>query len=295
METILSYRGKRVTAEDVAFIRSLIEEHPGDSRRKLSSRLCRAWNWVQPNGELRDMVCRSLMLELERAGHLTLPPKKFAPPNPLALRQRPEAPSTDETPVEATLSRLPKLQFVQVRRSPLETLFNSLIEYHHYLGYSQPVGEHLKYLVLLGDRPIACFSWSSAPRHIGCRDRFIGWCAEQRTAGLHLVAYNSRFLILPWVKVPHLASHLLSKMARRICSDWREFYEHPLYFLETFVDTERFRGTCYRAANWRYLGVTTGRGKNDNTKKPNRSIKDVWGYPLGPDFRRKLCQISPHP
>jgi hypothetical protein len=293
METILSYRGKTVTAEDVAFIRSLVAEHPGDSRRKLSRRLCQAWSWVQPNGELRDMVCRSLMLELERAGHIELPPKQCDPPNPLAARQRPRAPSTDQTPVEGALSRLPKLQFHQVRRGLLEPLFNGLIEYHHYLGYCQPVGEHLKYLVLMEGRPVACFSWSSAPRHIGCRDRFIGWCAEQRTTSLHLLAYNNRFLILPWVRVVHLASHLLAKMVQRISSDWQELYGHPLYFLETFVDTERFRGTCYRAANWLHLGVTTGRGKNDQTQKPNRSIKDVWGYPLTSDFREKLCQRSP--
>jgi hypothetical protein len=292
METILRYRGKTVTRQDVAFIRSLIADHPGDSRRKLSRRLCRAWNWVQQNGSPRDMVCRSLMLELERAGHLTLPPKKCDPPNPLAVRKSPELPLIDQAPIRAALSQLPKPRFRQVRRGPLEGLFNGLIEHYHYLGYCQPVGEHLKYLVLLEERPIACFSWSSAPRHIRCRDRFIGWCAARRRDNLNLLAYNSRFLILPWVSVPHLASQLLSRMARRISSDWRELYGHPLYWLETFVDTERFPGTCYRAANWLQLGLTTGRGKNDRTNKPNRSIKAVWGYPLVKDFREKLCQAS---
>lgn len=292
METILSYRGKIITQEDVAFIRALIAHHAGDSRRNLSRRLCRAWNWVQPNGALRDMVCRSLMLELDRAGHIELPPKRFDPPNPLAVRKRPEPPKVDQAPVGGALSRLPRPEFHQVRRGPLEKLFNGLIEHYHYLGYTQPVGEHLKYLVLLGERPMACFSWSSAPRHIGCRDRFIGWCADQRRTNLHLLAYNSRFLILPWVSVPHLASHLLSRMARRVSSDWQETYGHSLYFLETFVDTERFKGTCYRAANWLHLGLTTGRGNNDHTNKPNRSIKAVWGYPLAKDFREKLCLRS---
>lgn len=292
METILTYRGKTVTAEDVAFIRSLMAEHPGESRRKLSRRLCRAWDWVQQNGELRDQVCRSLMLELERAGHLALPPKKFIPHNPLAVRQSPEPCVIDQTLISCSLSQLPKIEFRQVRRAPLEGLFNSLIEQYHYLGYGQPVGEHLKYLVIAHERPIACFTWSSAPRHIGSRDRFIGWTAAQRRNNLHLLAYNSRFLILPWVSVPHLASHLLSKLARMISSDWQRIYGHPLYFLETFVDTERFRGTCYQAANWIRLGLTTGRGKNDHTMKPNRSIKAVWGYPLNKHFREKLCQES---
>jgi hypothetical protein len=292
VETILTYRGKTVTEENVAFIRSLIADHPGDSRRKLSRRLCRAWDWVQKNGELRDMVCRSLMLELERAGHIELPPKKFSPHNPLAVRKSPEPHVIDQTPISGVLSQLSKIEFHQVRRSPLEGLFNSLIEHYHYLAYCQPVGEHLKYLVLASGRPIACFSWSSAPRHIGSRDRFIGWTARQRRNNLHLLAYNSRFLILPWISLPHLASHLLSKMTRRISSDWQQAYGHPLYFLETFVDTERFRGTCYQAANWLQLGLTTGRGKNDHTMKPNRSIKTVWGYPLNKNFREKLCQES---
>lgn len=292
METILTYRGKTVTVEDVAFIRSLMADHPGESRRKLSRRLCRAWGWVQQNGELRDQVCRSLMLDLERAGHIVLPPKKFTPHNPLAVRKSPEPCVIDQTPINRPLSRLPKLDVRQVRRGPLEGLFNSLIEQHHYLGYSQPVGEHLKYLVLAHERPIACFTWSSAPRHIGSRDRFIGWTAGQRRGNLRLLAYNSRFLILPWVSVPHLASHLLSKMTRRISSDWYRVYGHPLYFLETFVDTERFRGTCYLAANWIRLGLTTGRGKCEHTMKPNRSIKAVWGYPLHKRFREKLCRES---
>jgi hypothetical protein len=151
------------------------------------------------------------------------------------------------------------------------------------------VGEQLKYLVFCRGRPIAAFGFSSAPRHLGPRDRFIGWTEAQRRAAIHLIATNLRFLILPWVRVPHLASHLLARLARRISYDWQNLYQHPLYFLESFVDTARFRGTCYRAAGWLYLGLTTGRGKNDQTGKPNRSLKAVWGYPLEADFRRHLC------
>ena len=132
--------------------------------------------------------------------------------------------------------------------------------------------------------------YSSAPRHIGCRDRFIGWPAAVRRQNIHLIAYQSRFLILPWVHVSYLASHLLGRIARLLPADWQRIYHHPVYFQETFVDPERFKGTCYQAANWLYLGKTTGRGKNDQTKKPNRSIKAVWGYPLCRDFRAKLCE-----
>jgi hypothetical protein len=138
-------------------------------------------------------------------------------------------------------------------------------------------------------RPIACFVWSSAPRHLGPRDRFIGWTPEIRRRHLHLIVYNPRFLILPWVHVPHLASHLLGRMVTVLARDWERLYGHPIYFLETFVDPARFRGTCYRAANWVVLGRTTGRGKWDLTHRPNRPIKDVLGYPLTPHFRQLLA------
>src|SRR5674476_128613 len=154
-----------------------------------------------------------------------------------------------------------------------ESLFNSLMEEHHYLGYEQPVGEHLKFLVWAEGRPIACLAWSSAPRHLGSRDRYIGWDAVARRSRIRFIAYNTRFLILPWVRVEHLASHILGRMASRISDDWQQVYGHPIYFVETFIDPQRFRGTCYRAANWTVLGTTTGRGKDAPTRQANRSIK----------------------
>jgi hypothetical protein len=166
---------------------------------------------------------------------------------------------------------------------------------YHYLGYSQPVGEHLKYLIWAQGRPVACLAFSSAPRHLGCRDRFIGWSAAARRRNIRGIAYNTRFLVLPWVKVPHLASHVLGRIARGISRHWHEVYGHPLYFLETFVDPERFRGTCYRAANWLPLGITTGLGKDNRTHQPNRSIKEVLGYPLGADFRQRLASLTDAP
>jgi hypothetical protein len=203
----------------------------------------------------------------------------------------------DTQPITGALSELQPIEFQQVRRTPDERLFNSLLEQYHYLAYEQPVGEHLKFVAWAQGRPIACLAWSSAPRHLGSRDRYIGWSAEARRRNIRFVAYNTRFLILPWVAVPHLASHLLSRMAQRLSADWECMYGHPIYFLETFVDPERFRGTCYRAANWVLLGRTTGRGKDDQTNRPNRSIKEVLGYALTRRFRQLLGTTEPcsHP
>jgi Domain of unknown function (DUF4338) len=285
------YRGREIQQQDILYIRTLIEHYPQDSRRKLSTRLCEAWQWRQSNGALRDMVCRGLLLMLERAGQITLPPVHYVRHNPLATRVPPETAPIDTAPIEARLRDLQPLQLERVRRTPHEPLFNSLMEAHHYLGYEQPVGEHLKYLVWAQGRPVACLAFSSAPRHLGSRDRYIGWSAEARRRNIHFLAYNTRFLILPWVRVEHLASHILGQMAARISEDWQRMYGHPIYFLETFVDPERFRGTCYRAANWVLLGKTTGRGKQSNSYVPNRSIKEVLGYPLSPKFRDLLSQL----
>jgi hypothetical protein len=290
MSLQFKYRGKLLTSDDVAFINRLIGENPSDSRWALSKKLCRAWNWVQPNGALKDMVCRGLMLELHRAGHIRLPAKKHHVNNPFVNRIKPAKVTIDHSPVIGKLSDIKPLRFCQVRRTRLEKLFNSLIEHYHYLGYCHPVGEQLKYIVYSQQRPIACLAWSSAPRHIGCRDRFIGWSAHSRKAHIHLLVYNTRFLILPWVQVRCIASHILARMAKIVREDWKAIYRHPIYYLETFVDKQRFAGTCYKAANWIYLGDTTGRGKNDHTNKANRSIKAVWGYPLSKHFRTLLSR-----
>ena len=289
------YRGRAVTAEDILFIRAFIAAHPEASRRRLSALLCEAWQWKQANGALCDMICRGLLLMLHRAGEIELPAVRQTSLNPFVRRERPRPPLIDQMPVSGSLGQLGPIELTQVRRTaqePLFNLFNSLIEHHHYLGYEQPVGEHLKYLVWAQERPIACLAWSSAPRHLGSRDRYIGWSAEARRQNIRFIAYNTRFLILPWVTVPHLASHLLGRMARLLSQDWERLYGHPIYFLETFVDPERFRGTCYRAANWVMLGRTTGRGKDDHTNRPNRSIKEVLGLPVHRRFRELLQEAG---
>ena len=292
MDTLVRYRGRLVTVTAVAGIRALIAAHPTASRRALSEALCRAWDWRQPNGALCAMVCRGLMLALHRAGHITLPPVRWVNPNPLARRgperRRPVPVPVDSTPLGAPLAALRPLTIREVRGTPEEPLVNSLLAQSHPLGYTHPVGEQLKYLVTAQGRPVACLVWASAPRHLGPRDRFIGWAADARRTHLRLLAYNTRFLILPWVQVPHLASHLLGQMARLVPADWQRRYGHPVVFLETFVDPARSRGTCYWAANWQVLGQTTGRGKNAPTKRPTRSRKLILGYPLTPRFRALL-------
>ena len=291
MQAVWHYRQRVISDAEVVFIRRLISEHPHASRRELSSLLCAAWNWRQANGALRGMLCRGLMLKLHREGRIELPPVRLRPPNPLAERKKPAAVEVDTSPLEGQLAEVRPLEFRSVRRTPEEPLFNSLLEQYHYLAYKQPVGEHLKFMIYAGARPVACFAWSSSAHYLGCRDRFLGWSEEARRKNIHLLAYNPRFLLLPWVRIPFLASHLLARMTRMLSGEWERVYSHPIYFVETFIDPERYRGTCYRAANWRVLGRTAGRGKNAWSKKPDRSIKEVLGYPLTPHFRELLAEV----
>lgn len=289
MDLGIKYRGIIATLEHVEQIIELMSANPSMSRTRLSKELCIQWNWKQSNGALRDMVCRGFLLELQKAGFIQLPPKKKNPINPFLNRKKPKKIILDESEITGTLKAFNSFKICQVRRTQSEKLFTSLIEHYHYLHYTQPVGEHLKYLIYYKDRPISCFAFSSSPRHISSRDKFIGWRPSVRKSNIHLIAYNTRFLILPWVNIRYLASHLLGLLSRQISKDWYSLYNHPIYFIETFVDTELYKGTCYKAANWHYLGKTTGRGKNDQTGKANRSIKLVFGYPLIKNFKEKLC------
>jgi hypothetical protein len=283
------YRGQTFGSEEVVFLREFISAHSDSSRWKLSRQLCEELGWKQANGVLRDVVCRGLLLMLERAGEIELPPvRRHIQGQRRNERLRPEPVLIDTTALAMPLSALGPIEIRAVRRTADEPLFNGLVEQYHYLGYEQPVGEHVKYLVWAQGRPVACLAWSSSPRHLGARDRYIGWGLPARKRNLHLITYNSRFLILPWVQVAHLASHILGRMAARISADWEARYAHPIYMLETFVDPSRFRGTCYRAANWRVLGETTGRGKDDLTHQQNRSIKQVLALPLNRRFRELL-------
>ncbi|MBK5101355.1 MAG: DUF4338 domain-containing protein [Desulfobacteraceae bacterium] len=293
MEIVATYRGRSVSESDIAVIKKTIAAHPEGSRRFISQEVCRAWEWRQANGTLKDMVCRSLLLLLQSEGLIKLPPPKCKLPNPLANRKNPVKIEVDRTPTQCPINELFPIHLKQVRRTRLEKLFNSLISEHHYLGYTQPVGEHLKYIAFSNDRPIACLAWSSAPWYIGARDKFIGWSPQTRQKNLCLIINNTRFLVLPWVEVSHLASHLLALNRRRVSEDWGLVYNHPVYLLETFVDTDRYQGTCYKADNWIYVGKTTGRGKLSKSRKPTLSKKAVYVYPLTKDFRYRLNTQGP--
>lgn len=290
-DVLLSFRGRQIREADAAFLRELIAANPGLSRRRLSVKVCQAWNWVQPNGQPRDMVCRGLMLALHRAGHIELPAKRYSPPNnAIAHRRVSQVESYDTSPIEGSLASLGPLEIRLVRRAEGEELFAHLLSRYHYLGYSRPVGEHLKYLVLAGARPVACLGWSSAPRQLNLRDQFVGAPKEAYRHNLQLIAYNTRYLIMPWLKVSHLASHLLGRIARRISHDWQDLYHHPIHLLESFVDIERFKGTSYRAANWICLGRSAGFGTKSKSSVKTTSIKELWVYRLSRDLRNKLLQ-----
>ena len=292
MEAIVTYRKRKIGAAQLDEIRGLLAARPNLSRRALSQELCRMWSWRQPNGMLKDMVCRGLLLELERRGLIRLPPRKRTPPNPLGRRPAPRKIEVDQTPLAATLDDLGALKLRQVRRTPEEAVFNSLLAEHHYLGCPRLVGEHLKYVAYAGERPIALVGWASALWYVGARDRFIGWSNEQRKAHLHLVADNVRFLILPWVRVPNLASRILALNRACLSRDWLSLYGHPIHLVQTFVDPNRFRGSCYKADNWQYVGDTTGRGKLNPTQAQRFTKKCVYVHPLTVQFRRLCCGPS---
>jgi len=286
----IRFRGRDYNEHHFRFIQRLIDEHPGLSRRRLSVKLCEAWGWYQANGATRDMVCRTFMLQLHRAGAITLPPVRWNNDNPLANRKAPQL-SLDLlqwNQVGKRLGQLQPLEIKQVRRTGDEKLFNQLMQAHHYLAYTHPVGEHLKYLIRAKGTPVACMAWCSGPLRMNTRDRFIGWSPEVRKRNLHLTTYNTRFLILPWGRVPHLASHVLGMVARQISDDWQALYHHPIHLLETFIEPGRFKGTCYKAANWIELGQTVGRGTKCPTQKQNRPIKTHWVYPIHRRFRDLL-------
>ena len=264
----LSYRHRVITDDDLVFIRRLIAEQPGlRAAGALSKKLCEAWNWVQANGALRDMVCRGMMLMLHREGLIELPPVRRVRRNPLVERSDAGAVSIDETPLSMSLAELGPLEVRQVRRTPEEALFNSLLQQHHYLGYSAARGR-------APEVPGVCRGPADRLRGVELgaassgQPRSLHRLGAQGAAGQHPAARVQHAVPDPAVgAVPHLASHLLGRMARVLSADWQRVYGHPIYFLETFVDPQRFRGTCYRAANWIHLGVTTGRGKDAPTRR----------------------------
>jgi hypothetical protein len=287
-------QGRLIGPLELAQVRALLAEHPEASRYRLSRHLATFWNWRNPVGQLKDMAARTLLLKLEQRGWLTLPVRRRASPNRMRHKAKPtlEVPAP-AVPITEDLRQLFPLSIGEVSQAGHPTqraLFDALLQQHHYLGHRGSVGENLQYLVQdRSGRPLACVLFGAAAWLCRARDEYIGWDAATRQRHLRYIANNSRFLIVPWARVPHLASHLLGRMARRLSQDWMGKYGHPIYLLETFVDTSRFQGTCYRAANWRQVGQTTGRTRQNKTMVPQAPPKAVWLYPLRPDFRPALC------
>lgn len=290
MDRELVIQGRAIRPADVAQIRDWLQAHPGSNRTRLSRELCRAWNWRNDAGRLKDMAARSLLLKLEAQGHIALPPRRTASVNGLRNRRIPHL-HHNQSPIEGPLQSLQPVRVQPVAEGTSEVrLFKCLLQRYHYLGHRNCVGENLKYLARdRAGRPLACLLFGSAAWKAAARDQWIGWSAEQRRRHLSLVTNNTRFLILRWVHVPCLASHLLGQVAARLSEDWQQKYGHPICLVESFVEEPRFAGTCYRAAGWMRVGRTTGRTRNDDGLKPRAPIKAVYLKALKPDALRRLA------
>jgi hypothetical protein len=283
----ITIRKRTITADDIVPIQTTINEHWSRGRKHISRVLCEQWKWFQPNGRLKDMACREILLTLNRKGLISLPPPLKNANNHRRNKVIPEI-DVDQTPLQEPISKLPPIGLKMVRATDAEPLYNSLVHHHHYLEYRQIVGNHLKYIAYIDDRPVACLGWGSAAWSVKSRDAFIGWDKKKKERRLHFVANNTRFLVLPWVSVKCLASKVLALNINAISNDWMAVYHHPLYLLETFVQQNRFKGTCYKAANWIKVGQTKGIAKSGHDHLIHGNIKDVLLYPLGKGFRKKL-------
>ena len=292
MESVHRIQGRDLRESDIAAIRCLIAANPAWHRTRLSVELARAWNWRSAAGQLQDMAARSLLLKLERRGWITLPSRRGA--HHPRRASTPQAVLPTAAPISEPLAGLLPLRVETLPPGHCErTTFSRYLSQHHYLGYRGAVGESLAYLVRdCQGRDLACVLFGAAAWKTKPRDAWIGWDDDTRARRLSLVANNHRFLILPWVQVPHLASHILGRIARRLPEDWQTQYGHRVHLLETFVDRERFKGTCYRAANWTCVGQTQGRSRQDRARKLRVPIKDIYLYPLSSRCREQLCHVQ---
>lgn len=284
-------RGRHITSTVLGEIRQTIDENWKLGRTAISRILCQQWDWRQPNGQLKAMACRDLLLRLERKSLISLPPRIHNNNNQKRCNWFPELfDKIDTQPIIGRVAQFNHIHQEMVRGSDKEKLWDYLIDQYHYLGYTQIVGSYLKYLVYINNQLAACVGWGSAAWKVGCRDRFIGWNTEQRKSNLWAIANNVRFLILPWVDVKHFASKALALSTRILPADWYQAFSQQLVLIETFVDRSRFHGTCYRAANWIHLGDTKGSAKSGASYQRHGIIKSVFVYPLHRDFKRRLCQ-----
>jgi hypothetical protein len=290
---VFTVQGRVLDMAGLGEVRQLLEEHPEWSRWRLSRQLAWQWEWRNAAGLLKDMAARSLLLKLEQRGLIQLPPRRRRCPNRMRLVPKgTDAPLAP--PITARLAPLRPVRIQEVSRKPRDRqTLARLLHQHHYLSYTSPVGENLQYLAwdrygrVLAACVFGAAAWRCAPR-----DQFIGWDEAARRAGLSWLCSQTRFLIPPWVKVKHLASHLLAQWCRRLAADWQAKYGHPVWLVESFVEADRFTGACYRAANWHHVGATQGRSRQDRHHQLRVSRKEIFLCPLHPNYRRLLCQSN---
>jgi len=285
----------QITPVEIELIQKLISSNPTWSRTRLSIELCQIWDWCYPDGQPKAISCRDLLRRLAAKNLIVLPPRRQQPVFIPGYKKHIQLILHDTSEISGDIRDILPVRIEVVPEGAFQVQeFKSLIDQYHYLGFDRTVGENLKYLVYSRQgKLLACLLFGSAAWACAPRDQFIGWNAQSRRKHLIYTTNNTRFLILPWVKVPHLASHVLGLIVHRITSDWQGKYGHPLYLLETFVEKERFKGTCYQAANWIYVGETSGRSRNDRYSTLQVPIKDIYLYPLGRYFREVLTD-APH-
>jgi len=286
-DTAVRYCGRLFTSKEIDRIRQLITSDRKLNRAQLSRIVCDEFNWLRPDGRSKEMSCRVAMLRMERDGLITLPPPQKGNGNG-KTRPRLTSVSEPQEAISTPAGALGKLLFRPVNTTDDSKLWNELIERYHYLGYKPLPGAQIRYLVFGKSHLLAALGFGAAAWTVAPRDRLIGWTTQQRQSNLHLVVNNARFLILPWVTSHNLASRILAGIARQLPHDWQERYSYKPVLFETFVEQKRFRGTCYRAANWIHVGQTQGRGKLDRQYRYLLPVKDIFLYPLDKHFRQTL-------
>ena len=289
MDLLVRYCGRSFGASEIETLRRLIAEHPTSNRARLSRLVCEALDWRRSDGRLKDMSCRVAMLRMQNDGLIQLPPPQNGNNNGRRYQRRTRQAEPERLSLAASAGALENLRLELVTDRTQSHLWNEYIDRYHYLGYQPLPGAQLRYMAKANDQVLALLGFGAAAWKTAPRDRFIGWTTQQRKDRLHLVVNNARFLILPWVQCRNLASRVLAMAARRLPDDWSQRYNYRPILLETFVEIPRFRGTCYKAANWIYLGETQGRGKLDVNHKAELSKKAIFAHPLVRDFRRQLC------
>jgi hypothetical protein len=293
MAEMLKLQGRVLAASDLEEIRRLIASHPGWHRRRISEELARQWNWRNSAGQLKDMAARTLLLKLHQRDLIELPERRCAPARRGPQLERDLFDQVAPEPITAPFASLLPLKIQRTGpRQPGWDRFQRHLSQHHYLSYGGPVGENIGYLIASATgEDLACLLFGAAAWQCAPRDQWIGWSSEQRRRGLQFIVHNSRFLILPWVRVKSLASHILSQVSARISADWLQRYGHPIYLLETFVQQDRFRGTCYRAANWIHVGRTTGRTRQTLAQRAGAPFKEIYLSTLSTHAKRHLAQL----